>query len=100
MSKASLTIWRCSDNAKHADFGIRTRKPNIFRHQNDATGKICPYGKRSGFRYRVAEKFAEITVFEIRLLLCPVGFVLRYNKQGTCTASSKQTVSFPPTVYL
>ena len=59
MSKVSLTIWRCSDNAKHADFGIRTRKPNIFRHQNDATGKICPNGKRSGFRYRVAKKFVD-----------------------------------------
>ena len=43
-----------------------------------------PQWERSEFQYLVAEKFAEITVFEIRLLLCPVGFVLRYNKQGLC----------------
>ena len=49
MNKASLTIWRCSDNAKHADFGIKTRKRNTLRHQNDATGKICPNGKEAIF---------------------------------------------------
>ena len=49
-----------------------------------AQRKICPKGQESGFRYRVAEKSAEIMVFESRLFLCPVGRVLRYNKQGLC----------------
>ena len=43
-----------------------------------------PQWEKKRFRYRAAEKFAEITAFESRLLLCPVGFVLRYNKQGLC----------------
>ena len=51
--------------------------------------EIYPNRKRSGFRYRVAEKCAEITAFESRLLLCPVGFVLRYNKQGLCVPKSQ-----------
>lgn len=54
-----------------------------------AQRKICPKGQGSGFRYRVAEKSAEIMVFESRLLLCPVGFVLRYNKQGLCVPKSQ-----------
>ena len=48
-----------------------------------------PQWERSEFQYRAAEKYAEITVFESRLLLCPVGFVLRYNKQGLCVPKSQ-----------
>ena len=48
-----------------------------------------PQWERSEFQYRAAEKYAEITVFESRLLLCPVGFVLRYNKQGLCVPNSQ-----------
>ena len=54
-----------------------------------AQRKICPKGQGSGFRYRAAEKFAEITAFESCLLLCPVGRVLRYNKQGLCVPKSQ-----------
>ena len=48
-----------------------------------------PQWEKKRFRYRAAEKFAEITAFESRLLLCPVGFVLRYNKQGLCVPKSQ-----------
>ena len=48
-----------------------------------------PHWEKKRFRYRAAEKFAEITAFESRLLLCPVGFVLRYNKQGLCVPKSQ-----------
>lgn len=50
-----------------------------------------PQWKKKRFRYRAAEKFAEITAFESRLLLCPVGFVLRYNKQGLCVPQKSQS---------
>ena len=53
--------------------------------------EACPNGKRSGFRYRVAEKCAEITAFESRLLLCPAGYVSLYNKQGLCVPQKSQS---------
>ena len=48
-----------------------------------------PQWEKSSFRYRAAEKFAEITVFGSRLFLCPVGCVSRYNKQGLCVPKSQ-----------
>jgi hypothetical protein len=42
--------------------------------------KMHPKWQESSFRYRTAEKFAEITVSDNRFLLCPAGCVLRYNK--------------------
>ncbi len=48
-----------------------------------------PQWERSEFQYRAAEKCAEISVFENRLILCPVGRVLRYNKQGLCVPKSQ-----------
>ena len=51
--------------------------------------EIYPNGKRSGFQYYKAEKFAEITVLENCFYLCPVGRVLLYNKQGLCVPKSQ-----------
>ena len=53
------------------------------------TVKICTNGKRSSFRYRAAEEFAEISVFENRLFLCPTVCVLHRNKQGLCVPKSQ-----------
>lgn len=50
-----------------------------------------PQWERSEFQYRAAEKCAEISVFENRLILCPVGRVLRYNKQGLCVPQKSQS---------
>jgi len=44
--------------------------------------------QESGFRYWAAQKYTEIQVSVSRFSLCPAGCVSRYNKQGTCTASS------------
>lgn len=30
MNRAFLTIWKCSDDAKHADFGSKTRKTIFY----------------------------------------------------------------------
>lgn len=51
--------------------------------------KMHPKWQESSFRYRTAEKFAEITVSDNRFLLCPAGCVLRYNKQGLCVPKSQ-----------
>lgn len=51
--------------------------------------KMYPQGQESGFRYCVAEKSAEIMVFESLLLLCPAGYVSLYNKQGLCVPKSQ-----------
>lgn len=48
-----------------------------------------PQWEKKRFRYRAAEKFAEITVFESRLFICSAGRVLWYNKQGLCVPKSQ-----------
>ena len=50
--------------------------------------------QKSGFRYWAAQKYAEISVSDSRFSLCPAGCVLRYSKQGTCTASSQSNRLF------
>ena len=44
--------------------------------------------QESGFRYRTAQRYTAISVFDDRFYLCPAGCVSHCNKQGTCTASS------------
>lgn len=46
--------------------------------------KMYTQGQESGFRYRAAQKYAEILVSDSRFSLCPAGYVLRYSKQGLC----------------
>ena len=88
MKRVCLMILKCSAEPKHR-YLAQNSYFDIKIEPLWLNDEICPNGKWSGFWYRVAEKFAEITVFEIRLLLCPVGYVSLYNKQGTSTASSQ-----------
>ena len=48
-----------------------------------------PQWEKSSFRYRAAEEFAEISVFENRLFLSPTVCVLHRNKQGLCVPKSQ-----------
>ena len=87
MKRVCLMTLKCSDEPKRRylaqNFYFDVKVEPFWL--ND---EIYPNGKRSGFQYYEAEKFAEITVFESRLFICSAGRVLWYNKQGTCTASS------------
>ena len=49
--------------------------------------------EKKRFRYRAAEKFAEITVFESHLFLCPAGYVSLYNKQRLWQSKVRHRVS-------
>ena len=42
-------IWRCSDDAKWSDFGIRTGNTYNLRHHFDATQDIPPRDKKVVF---------------------------------------------------
>ena len=88
MKRVCLMTLKCSDEPKRRylaqNFYFDVKVEPVWL--ND---EICPNGKRSGFRYRVAKKFVEITVLENCFSLCPTGRVLRYNKQGLCVPKSQ-----------
>lgn len=46
---ASSMIWRCLDDAKWSDFGIRTGNTHNLRHHFDATQDIPPRDKKVVF---------------------------------------------------
>ena len=47
--------------------------------------------RNSGFRYRAAQRYAEISVSDSRFSLCPTGCVSRYSKQGLCVPQKSQS---------
>lgn len=73
---------KCRDVAQIAVFAAEA-EPFWLRN------KMYPQGQESGFRYRAAQKYAEIPVSDSRFSLCPAGCVSRYNKQGLCMPKSQ-----------
>ena len=74
--KSVLMTLRCSVEPKRryvAQIAVFAAEAEPFWHRN----KMYPQGTRMRFSVSVS-----------RFSLCPVGCVLRYSKQGTCTASS------------
>ena len=42
MNRVSLMTWKCSDDAKYADYGSKTGTGKILWHLNDAKRSIHP----------------------------------------------------------
>ena len=75
---------KCRDVAQIAVFSAEAEP--IWRRD-----KMYPQGQESGFRYRAAQKYAEISASDSRFSLCPAGCVLRYSKQGLCVPQKSQS---------
>ncbi|MGN0441841.1 MAG: plasmid mobilization protein, partial [Acutalibacteraceae bacterium] len=88
MRKVCLMILKCLAEPKRR-YLAQSCYFDVKVEPSWLTAKIYTNGKRSGFRYCTAEKFAEITVLGSRLFLCPAGSVLQYNKQGLCVPKSQ-----------
>ena len=92
MKRVFLMILKCSVEPKRR-YLAQSCYFDIKFEPSWLTVKICTNGKRSSFRYRAAEEFAEISVFESHLFLCPAGRVLRYNKQRLWQSKVRHRVS-------
>ena len=75
---------KCRDVAQIAVFSAEA-EPFWLRN------KMYPQGQESGLRHRAAQRYAEISVSDIRFSLCPAGCVLWYSKQGLCVPQKSQS---------
>lgn len=88
MKKVCWMTLKCSVEPKRRDVAqiavFSAEAEPIWRRD-----KMYPQGQESGFRYRAAQKYAEISVSDSRFSFCPAGCVLRYSKQGLCVPKSQ-----------